>query len=144
MTVPASKAVLMIDAASTTNAATATGIVDTKGFDFCSIDIISATTNDTTNNPTVFNLLESDDTVVTNAATISGFVGDTDWTIPTGDTANTTLTKMDVDCRGRKRYLRLNISPLTTVIYTAIANLGRGEELPKDATSAGVGAYIAG
>jgi len=141
---PSPKQVIMISQASTTNAATATGIVDTRGFDYASIDIIMATSDDTTNNPTVFNLLESDDTVVTNAVTVSGFVGDTDWTIPAAVTTGNWGIKFGVDTRGRKRYLRLAVSPLTTQVITAICNLSLGEELPVDTTSANVKAIVVG
>jgi len=144
MTVPAIKSTVMIDQASTTNAATAAGNVDTIGFDFCTILTTMATSSAVTNNPTVFNLLESDDTVVTNFATISGFVGDTDWTIPAAVTTGGWTVQMNVDTRARKRYLRLNISPLTTQVITSVASLGRGEESPNDATSAGVDAVVSG
>jgi len=141
---PQTKQVIMISQASTTNAATATGIVDTRGFDYASIDVIMATSNAVSNNPTVFNILESDDTVVTNAVTVSGFVGDTDWTVPDAVTTGNWGVKFNVDTRGRKRYLRLAVSPLTTQIITAIANLSLGEESPDDTTSANVKAIVVG
>lgn len=136
------KTVVMIDQASTTNAATATGNCDTLGYGYATIDVRLATSNAATNNPTVFNLLESDDTVASNFATISGFVGDTDWTIASGTSA--TSTKMNVDLRGRKRYLRLAISPLTTQVITAIANLSKGNPSAVGTTAAGVDALVAG
>ena len=71
------KQVIAINQASTTNAATATGNVDTLGYDFCAIDVITTTSNAVTNNPSVLKISESDDTVVTNFADVSGAVGDT-------------------------------------------------------------------
>ena len=120
---PYGKQVIAISQASTTNAATATGNIDRQGFDYATIDVIMATSDAASNNPTVFNLLESDDETASNFATVSGFVGDTDWTIPNCVTAGNWGVKFNVDCRGRKRYLRLAISPLTTQVITAIANL---------------------
>jgi len=139
---PQTKQVIAIAQSSTTNAATATGNVDTLGFDFCSLDVIMATSNDTTNNPTVFKLAESDDTVVSNFADITAFVGDTAWTIPDAVTAGNWGVKFNVDCRGRKRYLRLSISPLTTQVITAIANLSLGDESGSNTTVAGVKALV--
>jgi len=141
---PRPKQVIAISQASTTNAATATGNIDTLGYDFAVIDTIMATSDNTTNNPSVFNLLESDDTVATNFATVSGFVGDTDWTIPASVTAGNWGVQMRVDCRARKRYLRLAISPLTTQVITAIANLHRGDESATDTTTASVKALVEG
>ena len=142
-----SKQVTMINQASTTNAATASGNVDTLGFGGgrLKISVLMATSNDTTNNPSVFKLSECDTTVVTDFANISGTVGDTDWTIPTSETAatNTPAQYMfDVDLRGRKRYIKISISPVTTQVITAIANLYRGDEDPVSATEAGVAAVI--
>ena len=141
---PSSKMAVMIDQAQTTNAETAHGNVDTRGFDYCEIGVTMATSNAVSNNPTVFDVLEGDTTVVSNFATISGFVGDTDWTIPDAVTTGGWTTKFNIDCRARKRYLALNISPLTTQVITAIAHLHMGDELPKDATSAGVDAVVYG
>lgn len=143
----ATKQVVMIGQSSTTNAATASGNVDTKGYDFASIDVLMATSNVTSNNPTVLKLAESDDTVVTNFADISGFVGDTDFTIPDAETVATNAPnafKFNVDLSGRKRYLKLSISPLTTQVITAIANLSKAEQSPVSATDANTKLLVEG
>lgn len=143
---PATKQVIMISQASTTNAATATGNIDTLDFDYLSLDVIMATSNDTTNNPTVFKLAESDDTVVTNFADITEFVGDDSdgWTVPAAVTSGLWGVKFNVDLRARKRWLKLSISPLTTQIITAIGNLSKAQSLPVNTTSANVKALIEG
>ena len=141
---PQQKQTIVISQASTTNAATATGNIDTLGFDFLTLDVITSTSNDTTNNPSVLKLSESDDTVVTNFADVSGAVGDTDFTIPASVTQGNWGMKFNVDCRARKRYLRLSASPLTTQVITAIANLSRGDEAPTNTTSANVTALVEG
>jgi hypothetical protein len=82
MAVNDQKQVIAINAASTTNANTATGVVDRLGWDYMTLDVITTTSNDTTNNPSVLKLQQSDTTDATNYADISGTVGDTDWTIP--------------------------------------------------------------
>ena len=85
MSNPQSKQVIAISQASTTNAATASGNIDTLGYDFVTIDVIASTSNDTTNNFSVLKLSESDTTDATNFSNISGFVGDTDFTIRAAD-----------------------------------------------------------
>ncbi len=142
----ATKQAIVISQASTTNAATASGNIDTLGFDFLSLDVLMATSNDTTNNPTVFKLAESDDTVVTNFADITAFVGDGagGFTIPAAVTQGDNTLKMNVDLRPRKRFLKLSISPLTTQVITAIANLSLGDTEPTNITQANVLALVEG
>jgi len=143
---PQGKQVICIAQASTGTAATATGNVDTLGYDFLTLDVIMSTSNDTTNNPTVFKLAESDDTVVTNFADITAFVGDGEggWTIPAAVTSGDWGVKFNVDLKGRKRYLKLSVSPLTTQVITAIGNLYRGDEAPVNTTDANVKALVEG
>ena len=132
------KQVIAINQTSITNAGTATGNIDTLGFDFVTIDLIATTSNNVTNNFSVLKLSESDDTVVTNFADISGAVGDTDFTIANAVTTGNWGMKFNVDCRARKRYLRITASPVTTQVITAIANLSKAKEAPVSTTSANV------
>lgn len=136
------KQVIAINQASTTNAGTASGNIDTLGYDYVTIDVITTTSNDTTNNPSVLKLSESDDTVVTNFANISGAVGDTDFTIPASVTSGDWGVKFNVDCRARKRYIKVSVSPLTTQTITAIGNLWKGDEAPVNTTDANVKALV--
>lgn len=138
------KQVIAINQASTTNGGTASGNIDTLGYDAVTIDVITTTSNDTTNNPSVLKLSESDDTVVTNFADISGFVGDTDFTIPAAVTSGDWGVKFNVDLTGRKRYLKVSVSPVTTQTITAVANLFNGDESPTDATGGNVKALVEG
>lgn len=143
---PVSKQVIAISPASFTNGATATGNIDTLGFDYATIDLAMATSNDVTNNPSVLKLAESDDTVVTNFADITAFVGDGagGFTIPPAVTQGPWGMQFRVDCRKRKRYLRLSVSPVTTQSMSAVANLSRGDEAPVGTTSANVKALVSG
>ena len=143
---PQSKQYIMMDLLSAAAASTATGRVDTQGFDFVSIDTVMATSV-ATNPPTRLRLMESDDTVVTNFANIVPFTGGTavsatvGFVIPNSRTNTNTFygVKFNVDLRGRKRYLRLEVSPTdTTQIITAVANLHRGDEAPVNTTDANV------
>ncbi len=132
------KQVIAINNASTTNAATASGNVDTLGYDACAIDVVMTTSNAVTNNPSVLKISESDDTVVTNFADVSGAVGDTDFTIANAVTSGDWGMRFNIDCRPRKRYLKVSVSPVTTQVITAVASLSRGDEGPTDATGANV------
>jgi hypothetical protein len=138
--IPQLKTIVAINAASTTNGATATGIIDLLGYDFATIDVIATTADVVSNKPTVLKLQEADVTNTTSFADITGFVGGTDFTIPNAVTAATATIlnnyKFNVDGRTRKRYLRAVYSPQTTQSVTVVANLGRGEQAPITAAKA--------
>lgn len=141
---PISKTVVAITAQSVTNAATVTGNIDRLGYDYCELDVLLAGGNAATNNPSVLKVSESDDTVVTNFADVTGLVGDTGFTIPNigTDTAASTVVKMRLDLKKRKRYLKVSISPLTTELLCAIAQLGKAYEAPVSTTDAGVAVLV--
>jgi len=143
---PASKQVIAISQASTTNAATATGRIDTLGYDFLSLDVITSTSDDTTNNPSVLKLTEGDTTVISSASAIDAFTGDDSdgFTIPASVTSGNWGVKFNVDLRPRKRYLFVSVSPLTTQVITAIGNLFKGETTPVNTTTASVKALVEG
>lgn len=132
------KQVIAISQASTTNAGTAFGYIDTLGFDYLEVDVITSTSDDTTNNPSVLKLSECETTVTTSFANISGAVGDTDFTIPAAVTSGNWGAKFAVDLRGRMRYIGVSLSPLTTQVVTAIGNLALGDEGPDGSTDANV------
>lgn len=139
------KSALMLQTVQATAGETVTARLDTVGADFVSLDIISTTSNNVTNNPSVLKLGESD--ASTGPFTdVSGFVGDTDWTIPNWHTAtaDAKVLKMNVDTRHRKRYLQLSISPVTTQSFTVVANLGRMDRAPVNASDANVLALVGG
>jgi len=149
MTPSAFKKVLAINGASTTNAATATGTIDRLGFDYAVIDVCLTTSNNVTNNPSVLKISESDTTDATNFSDIGVFKGDdtTDgFTIPNAQTAGITgpFVTFNVDLTGRKRYLQVDVSPLTTQIVTVLAQLGRGKEMPADAADHNALALVQG
>lgn len=130
--------------ASTTNGATASGTIDTLGFDEVLISVTLATSNTTSNNPSVFTLQECDTSNGTFTA-ITGYVGDTDWTIPAADTASRQVFQMHVPAsKLRYRYLKLLVSPTTTQVVSATALLGRAEAAPDTTTEQGTVASVNG
>lgn len=143
---PSTKQVIVVSQTSVTNAGTAAGNIDTIGYDYVSIDVITSTSNDTTNNPSVLKVAEDDGTVTSNFTDITEFVGDDSdgWTIPASVTSGNWGVKFNIDLRARKRYLRVSVSPLTTQVITVIANLSKHEIAPIDATKSGVKALVEG
>ena len=77
---PLRKCVLAINQLSTTNAATAAGVIDTLGYDFAEIDVVATSSNNVTNNPSVLKLSESDD--ATTYTDVSGMVKSVSPTAP--------------------------------------------------------------
>lgn len=120
-----------------TNGATVTANIDTLGFDSVALDVIMGTADVVSNKPSVLKLAESDDTVVTNFADVTAFVGGGTggFTIPSADTSNANIYRFNVDCRARKRYLRLSVSPRTTQAVVIDARLGRPEVSADTSTS---------
>jgi hypothetical protein len=136
---PHPKTVIAIIPISKTNAATATGeLIDTKGYDFCSIGIGASTADVVSNAPTVLKIEEGDTT--SSFATFTGAVSGTDYTIATNaytSTTNQNVWAFHVDCRARKRYLRVSFSPATTMVIGGVAMLHRGEQAPATSALAG-------
>lgn len=142
---PQTKSDVFLLTTSATNGETVTANLDTLGFDFVTIDVISTTSNTVSNNPSVFKIGEGDTT--STFTDITELVGDGagGWTIPNWftATAGAKTIKFNLDLRHRKRYLRLTISPVTTQSFTAIANFARGEISPVNTTDANVLALVA-
>jgi hypothetical protein len=130
---PMAKAVLAIVPVSKTAGATASGTVDTRGFSFCTIDVLGSATGDTTA-PTVLKVEQSHD--LTTYASCS-LTGGTDFTIPIGNTSGSVIAKFNMDLRGKRRYLKVTFSPGTTTIVGAVANLFKGGNNPAPLATTG-------
>lgn len=117
--------------ASVANNATATLIVDRKGYDEVSFCVLQATAAAATHKPFTVRVSESDTTDATAFSTITGYNGGTAATnVPQTVDAPTSATAcppmiLNVDCLAKKRYLRLEVTPGTTQILGAVAVLGR-------------------
>lgn len=137
---PHPKTVLAILPISKTNGATATGeAIDTKGYDFAAISVIGSNADVVSNTLSVLKIEEGDTT--STYATFTGAVSGTDYTIATNaytSTAGQNVWTFFVDCRNRKRYLRVSASPQTTMVIGGVAMLHRGEVAPTSAATAGV------
>ena len=108
-----------------TNSATVTANLDTLGASYATIRVALASEINTNAIGPTLSLLESDDTVATNFATVTANRTAEDIT----DAASVTY---GVDLRGRKRYLRLSVTTETTtndnVTVSAVGTLSRQAE----------------
>jgi hypothetical protein len=134
------KDMILICDGGVTNGETATGEIDTLGFDYCTISVCATTSNDTTNNFSTLTLSEGQTTSAYTA--IANFTGDdtTDgFTIAAADTSNPqVVARLNVDLTKRERYLKLSATPLTTQAICALARLGYANETPTSVTNLGV------
>lgn len=147
MSTPQMKLVVAHNFVSATNAGTATSsVIDTLGYDWATIDIAATTQAASTQagSPSVLKIQEADNTSATSFVDIVGFRGasatatNVDFVVGVGVTAGVNNYKFNVDCRARKRYLSVVISPTTSQTFVSMANLGRGENAPITATKANV------
>src|SRR4051812_47300009 len=108
---PVGKSVTFFQPVSVSNAATATGYVDTlvgnNKASYLLINVDASSPNVVSNKPSVLKLTHSDITDSTGFSNISGFVGGTDFTVANGLTTTTAANtyQFGVDLIGKKRYI---------------------------------------
>lgn len=143
---PSMKQVIVFAPTSTTNGATTTGSIDCLGYDHLSVDIIAPTADVVSNKFSVCKLAHSDTTDSTNYSDLTKFVagGAGGFTLANANTSNAYGVKLNVDLRTLKRYVKLSVSPRTTQILTAVANLQKAEQSPLTAANAGVNTLVEG
>lgn len=130
---------------SPTSSQTATANVDTLGFDDALVVVTLGTTNVVSNVPTVLKLAECDTTVVSSFSDITEFVGGGTggFTIPTNMyTSAENKVAFKVDLRGKKRYLRLSVTPATAQSVNCVTILGRPRQPVSTATERGTLAFV--
>jgi len=131
---------LLIAPQAMTNSATVTANFDAKGSGHATLRLLFAAEKNTNAVGPTISLLESDDTVVTNFATVQA------------DRTGEDLTaakevRFEVDTRKRKRYLRLAVSTPTAtnddITVGAIGSLSRNAEDPDTTTEQGDDVVVA-
>lgn len=141
-----SKSVTQIGTADTATNATAQHSVDTLGFAVASVDVIFEPVAAAGTNSAVaiaLKLQEGDTTA--SYSDVSGFVGGTDFTIPTpGNTSDSNVVRFDVSLRGRRRYLNVYATPNAASVIASNVRLGKGEDGPSSASEKGVKAAVTG
>lgn len=116
-----------------TDGATSTVNFDCRAADYASIRILFDPEETTHARDTTVSLLESDDTVVTNFATITAN--------QSVDLTAAKEVRYEVDMRGRKRYLRLSITAGTgtgnNITFASVGTLTRNDLEPASTTAMG-------
>ena len=128
-----------------TSSQTCTLTLDTLGHEFASIDVIFGPAASSSSVAQTLTLQHAD-AETGSYTTVSGFSGDLKPAVYAGQTVTDTMTvsRLEIDCRGKKRYLQVKASPNTDTVIVVAARLGRSEEGPYDATTKGVKLNTAG
>jgi hypothetical protein len=118
--------------------------IDTIGFEHASIDVafspFTAAAATAATAAVVLRLAQSD-VAGSGQTNISGFVGGTDFTVAAGSTTGSNVGyahRFDVDLRGKRRYLTVYATPVSTVGVVTVARLSKGEAGPISAADKGV------
>jgi hypothetical protein len=125
-----------------TGSSAVTLTVDTVGVDYASFTVLRGS-NASTVFASALKVEESDDN--STYSNVSGFVGGTDFTIPTvSDTSATSVVKLDIATPARKRYLKVTATPAVSVPVAITGRLSRLENAPSSASEAGVIGWVKG
>ena len=120
----------------TSAAGTATLTVDTLGYAYASVDVLVATSATPANTSAsilnVLTLSQGD----TNTAGSSVYTV----AVPAASvavTAQPSVVRLDVDLRGKSRYLKVDATPASSLATTIVCRLGKGEVGPESASAKG-------
>jgi hypothetical protein len=120
--------------------------IDAKGYE--ELQLVVTKTTHSNDYITVLNIQQSDDTVLTNFAAVTGYVAGTDWTLAslTGGTNAATEKAagvFNIDLRGKKRYFRVLVTNgAITGIVGITGTLARAEQAPITATNQNAGVVV--
>jgi hypothetical protein len=125
------------------SSATHAHTIDTLGCDYASIDVVfSAFTASTSEYASVLKVREGDTSGGT-FADVSGLaVTSAGAGAQSGDSG--AVARFNVDMRGRKRYLRVIATPGNAATIASVARLSKAEDMPINATGAGVNDFVSG
>lgn len=138
------KVVAELPSAVVGSTATASLTVDTLGYDYCSLSVLRAS-NASTVFANVLKVEESDNN--SSYADVTTLVGGGTggFTIPAvSNTSATSVVKLDVDTKARKRYLKVSYTPGASATVAITGRLSRGGEAPATAADAGVIGWVKG
>jgi hypothetical protein len=128
----------------TSAAGTATLTIDTLGYDYASVDVIVAVSATPANTAaSILNVLTLAQGDASNAVTSTVYTV----AAPAASvavTAQPSVVRFDVDCRGKSRYLKVDATPATSLATTIVARLGKGEIGPESAAAKGALAKYSG
>ena len=120
----------------TSAAGTATLTVDTLGYAYASVDVLVATSATPAN--TAASILN----VLTLSQGDTNTAGSSVYTVaaPAASlavTAQPSVVRLDVDLRGKSRYLKVDATPASSLATTIVCRLGKGEVGPESASAKG-------
>lgn len=123
--------------------------IDTIGFEYASIDVLfspfTAAAATAATAATVLRLAQSDTTGTAAHSTL--YVQNTDYTVAAGVTSTANVGyahRFDVDLRGKRRYLTVFATPVSTVGIITSCRLSKGEAAPISVTDKGVNTQVVG
>jgi hypothetical protein len=128
-------------AVATNSSTTALLRLDTLGYDYASIDVLYGATLAGGTNSSVAQVLtlQHSDAATSGYAAITGYtVAAPAFSANTASSTSMSVIRLDVDMRGKRRYLEVASSPNTLATVTVVARLGKGEEHPTAAAGKGV------
>ena len=115
--------------------------VDCKGFE--ELQLVLTKTTHSNDYITVFTIQQSDDTVLTNFAAVTGYVPGTDLTSGTNAATEKAAGVFNIDLRGKKRYFRVLVTNGAVASGIALtATLARPEQAPITATGVNAGVVV--
>jgi hypothetical protein len=127
----------------TSAAGTATLTIDRLGYDYVSIDVaVAVSTTPANTAASILNVLTLSQGDTTTAGSSVYTVA-----VPAASvavTAQPSVVRLDVDLRGKGRYLKIDATPATSLATTIVARLGKGEVGPETASAKGVLAKYSG
>ena len=142
---PAVKVINLFEGCTMTSAGTVFDAVDTKGFDYCVLALIAGTGDAASTAVSTLQVCESDTdptaytggTAVTNCVGAAATSTSAGFVLPALSSSAQNIYQMNIDLRGRKRYLGLNFAPeKQTVGVGCVAVLMRAENSEEIATVA--------
>jgi len=124
--------------------ATSTLTIDRLGYDHVSVSAIRAS-NASTVFASVLKVEESDnDSDYTDVTALVGG-GTGGFTIPAvSDTNSAAIVQMDIDCKAKKRYLKVSMTPGASATLGIVAGMSRAEVAPTDASGKGLIGWVVG
>ena len=127
----------------TSAAGTATLTVDTLGYAYASVDVVVA------QSATPANTAASVLNVLTLSQGDTNTAGSSVYTVavPAASvavTAQPSVVRLDVDLRGKSRYLKVDATPASSLATTIVCRLGKGEVGPESASAKGAMAKYSG
>ena len=127
----------------TSAAGTATLTIDRLGYDYVSIDVaVAVSTTPANTAASILNVLtlSQGDTNTAGASVYTVAAPAASVAV----TAQPSVVRLDVDLRGKGRYLKVDATPATSLATTIVGRLGKGEIGPESASAKGALAKYTG